>query len=59
MEEADKVEVRFWGSVGDRGRKSAILVRTVDLTRRERGAVELLVKLSRTTGTKGYLRASR
>ena len=52
----DKVEVMFRGSKGAQRRKEAILVRTVDLACRERGAEELLAEL---TQRKGYRRVCR
>ena len=52
-EEADKVEVRFKGSKGDQGRKDSILVRVANSSRRNRGAVELLVELIRGQGEEG------
>lgn len=53
MEGADKVEVRFRGSKGDRGRKVGILVRTVDTSDRERGAIELLLDQIRSQARRG------
>lgn len=53
VEEANKVEMVFWGSKGDQGRKGAILVRTVDSGRREREAVKLLAELTREEGDRG------
>lgn len=47
VDEEDKVEAVFRGSNGDRGRKGAILVRTVDPVRRKLGAVVLQVELAR------------
>lgn len=43
----DKVEAMIRGSKRDQERKGAILVRTMDPARRERGVVELLVELTR------------
>ena len=50
MEEADKVEVWLRGSIGNKGRKGAILLRTVGPARRKREEVELLVELTRSQG---------
>lgn len=51
VEKADSMEIRFNGSNENEGVECAILVRTVDPTSGERGAVELLVDLSRGQGT--------
>lgn len=51
VEYADKVEVMFRGSKWGKGRKGAVLVRTVDPERREWGAINLLVLLTRYSGT--------